>query len=362
MKKYTYEVSVWTLQDEFITILKRSNVDSLGQIEDGELTIKDDGTEELTFSIPMYIYNGQSRVVNPIWHSTMNGDIIANMRKIKVIFNKNTDVARCFEFLIIDTEESHSNDVLACTVKCEGLAFHELGKIGYKISLSSDAFYNEDYEWYAGTARYDEENPEPEPRATLQYWNNKFLTPYPEDGVLDPRTWYYVVDMDWGAYADGDNRDSSIVYEEAYTSSWQLNNGQLIPSGTISYKEKERLVDLEESNIYNITQELAETFGVFCRYEYVYDENYYIIGKVVHYYNNYFKEDEGYLDLTYPYSTSAITRHKDGTDITTKMFVRPVDSDSTDSGWITIIDVPANKSGEDYILNFDWKRLNIEFF
>jgi len=34
-------------------------------------------------------------------------------------------------------------------------------------------------------------------------------------------------------------------------------------------REKARVsVDIKESNIYNITQTLAETFGVFCRYEY----------------------------------------------------------------------------------------------
>jgi len=37
---------------------------------------------------------------------------------------------------------------------------------------------------------------------------------------------------------------------------------------------KWRSIDVKESNIYNITQTIAETFGVFCRYEYEYDVNY----------------------------------------------------------------------------------------
>jgi len=58
------------------------------------------------------------------------------MRKIKVIFNKKTADEAVYEFLIVNTEESHEKDMSVCNVKCEGLAFHELGKRGYKISLS----------------------------------------------------------------------------------------------------------------------------------------------------------------------------------------------------------------------------------
>jgi hypothetical protein len=105
---------------------------------------------------------------------------MANMRKIKVIINKhksnlnffhlNDDVLndisvvladdgdklknnipeRVFEFIITNVEEVHEQDSLYCYVKCEGLAFHELGKIGYKISLSSDDFYEEYDNWFKG--------------------------------------------------------------------------------------------------------------------------------------------------------------------------------------------------------------------
>jgi len=33
-------------------------------------------------------------------------------------------------------------------VSAEGLAFHELGKIGYKIALSKDDFLNDLSEWF----------------------------------------------------------------------------------------------------------------------------------------------------------------------------------------------------------------------
>jgi len=32
-----------------------------------------------------------------------------------------------------------------CEVSCEGLAFHELGKLGYKIALETDDLIEENY-------------------------------------------------------------------------------------------------------------------------------------------------------------------------------------------------------------------------
>ena len=147
-KKRNYEVSIWTLQDEFISVLKPSNVENKGQISNGKTVIKDDGTLELSFSIPMYYYNGLKRVENPIWYTTKNGVIVQDMRKIKLIFNKQTKVEKIFEFLITKVQESHKDDMLICEVTTEGLFFNELGKWGYKVSLSSEEFYARDYDYY----------------------------------------------------------------------------------------------------------------------------------------------------------------------------------------------------------------------
>ena len=53
------------------------------------------------------------------------------MRKIKVVFNKGNSNEHVFEFMITEVTEEHSDDALMCNVTCEGLAFNELGKIGY---------------------------------------------------------------------------------------------------------------------------------------------------------------------------------------------------------------------------------------
>ena len=64
----SYEVSIWTLQDEFITVLKWSNLENKGRIQNPKMTLADDGTQELKFSIPMYCYdpNINQLIENPI--------------------------------------------------------------------------------------------------------------------------------------------------------------------------------------------------------------------------------------------------------------------------------------------------------
>jgi len=73
-------------------------------------------------------------------------------RKIKIILNKGEgEEEAVYEFLITSVTEKHSGDTLTCEVTCEGACYHELGKIGYKVALSAEAFQNEDYErWKAG--------------------------------------------------------------------------------------------------------------------------------------------------------------------------------------------------------------------
>lgn len=385
----SYEVSIWTLQDSFITVLKPSNLEHKSQIQEAKMSLKDDGTQELTFSLPMYLYEDGTKRENPIWYNVLNGTIIADLRKVKVIFNKGTVDEGVFEFIITKVTERHEDDQLFCDVECEGLAFHELGKIGYKISLNSGDYEEEYGEWAIDPDRSTEE-----PKNNIDYWMNKVLHSMSK--------WTYSVCMDWTAfdgtliygYTDDSGRvnyawtnkdrtatksaipysslpeDERIslnnrreaaglrrydkIYEEPYVSSWTVNenNNQLTPGTVEPMREKLRLLDIEESNIYNITQTIAETFGVFCKYVYHYDENYHIIGREIVFYNNFVQESTGTIDLTYPYHTNSISREMDATDTISKMFVKPLANDSFSTGYANIMDAAANKSGEDYLLNF----------
>ena len=66
-----YEMSVWGLQDDFIITLSAPNITHKGQIIDPVLTNKDDGTQELSFSIPMYYFHNNEMIENSLWLKIM---------------------------------------------------------------------------------------------------------------------------------------------------------------------------------------------------------------------------------------------------------------------------------------------------
>lgn len=355
-----YEISLWTLQDSFITVLKPSGLKWEGQGLDPHLIIKDDGDRTLSFKIPMYLRRNGEFVENPIWHNTRNGVLMVNLRKLKVIFNKGTADEAIFELVITKVTESHEGFEKYCEVEAEGLAFHELGKQGYTITLS-------------GQADVDYDFPEGEYENRIDYWCDK---------VLENSTWTYSVQMDWSS-EDGviddiskpysqltqEERDElnaaretkglrrrDKIYEDSYVSSWKYNANRdaIVPTEVVDQKEKFRLVEGSESNRYNLTQSIAEIFQVYCKYKYYYDENYHIIGREVIFYNNFLQDGGEVLDFTYHYNTQSISREMDGADLVSKMYVKSlVDADSP-TGEVNLYEASANKSLENYLLNFDY--------
>ena len=64
-----------------------------------------------------------------------------------------------------------------------------------------------------------------------------------------------------------------VRHEEEYVSAWVEKEGRLEAQKVENFTEKARLVNLEKSNKYNLTQDLAKAFEVHCKYKYHYDEN-----------------------------------------------------------------------------------------
>lgn len=336
-----YEVSIWTLQDEFITTLKPFGVESYEQIQNSKMNLKDDGENTFSFEVPMYLFKNGKYVENPAWYNIQNGNLLINMRKIKVIFNKFEKEEKVFEFIILRVTETHEGYERNCEVECEGLAFHELGRQGYKVVLSADEFDNDWLEW--------EENGRegPEPISNIDYWVKK---------VLDGSIWHYEIQMDWSAYP-GITLLSSKIYNEAYVSAWTektTGSSTLIPSTIQPMTERVEIVEASESNRYNLIQSIAEQFQVFTKFVYEYDDNYHITDRKIIFYNSFISEKNGFLDLTYAYGIKNLSRDMDGTDLVTKMYVKPLEDSGLLTGEISITDSPANKSLEDYIFNFDY--------
>ena len=359
-----YEVSIWTLQDSFITVLKQSNLENKGKIQDPQMVLKDDGDNTFSFKIPMYLQedtdltekpyfkNESMWKENPIWYTVRNGNLIASLRKIKVIFNKGTADEEVFEFIINNIKESHEGYEKYCEVECGGLAFHELGKQGYEIVLSQEEFIADYKAW-----EINQEGDAPINR--INYWIDK---------VLNNSNWTYIIDMDWSQYdgiinkndriGNSNIRQSDKIYREPYISSWELDsNDELIAASNvtdISKLEKLVYVEAKESNRYNLLQSIAEAFQVFCKFKYLYDDNYHIVGRQVIFYNNFINESEGVIDFNYGYNTSQITREMDGTDLVSKMYVKALSNSGTIAGEVYLSDSAANPTLDNFLLNFNY--------
>ena len=359
MEARNYEVSIWTLQDSYITTLKSIGSTYIGQIMLPKIEKKIDGTSSFTCDLPMYLFDNElgDFVENPLWKDK-DKFLIENLYKIRVIFNKKELDEEIHDFLIIKVTENHdAAGKLICTIQCEGPAFSELGKMGTDIVLNIDIIDAQ----YMRDMKKAEQAHEPlpsYPTTNLQFWMDKVL-PHYYDGLKEiwQRGWEYEVRMDWSKYP-GYNRNSKTIYEEPYNQGWTLTkdaSGSTTEAVAIDYtllQEKIRSIDVTDSNVYNISQDIAEAFGVFCTYEYYYDAKYKVIRKVIVFYNEAIIDDD--YTVTYGDNLNEVSRELDGANIYTKMYVSDIESQYMDNGFVTITGTPINLSGENYILNFDY--------
>lgn len=178
--------------------------------------------------------------------------------------------------------------------------------------------------------------------------------------------------MDWSHHSASD-RVSNKIYEDSYVSSWGIQttteNDQITSEKLVSQhfelgKEKARLIDCKNSNRYNITQSIAEAFGVFCQYEYKcnsrgkFKKRYIEDGKVwtgkkVIFYNQAIKNDNPAI-IEYKKNLDTIERIKDSSEIYTKLYITPIESSTMSTGYISIADTTLNPTLDDFILNFDY--------
>lgn len=374
------------------------------------MEIKDDGTQTLTFKIPKYFIGEvpNTRITNPRWKDVETGVLAENTRVLKV-FVQFKDTIKVFPFMIDKIVNKRDNNFSVYKeVTGNGLAFAELGKIGYKLELSSEVletdFKNDDTVV-----------------ANINYWLDKVFPNVRDDAgnVLRWLTpWSYEIRMDWRGYfqdpsdfliqgGDAVNwqdkgfmfynskgmavtrnnkdknwlnivggtsakqyqiRDEEVIYEDAYVADWMVNSdNSLAPIKVNSYEEKARYVDCQNSNKYNITQAIAEAFGVFCVYEYEVDQHGYFkgtywddigriwTGKRVVFYNRAIKTDNPFT-INYQHNLSTISRTIDSSEIYTKLYVVPLESEVQESGFVTIAETASNPLLDDFILNFDYMK------
>ena len=313
-KTRPYKIDIFGLQDNFIGSLQSYEDTFLGQVVEPLMEIKDDGTQVFSCKIPKFYLSEEpnTKITNPRWQDIENGVLAENTRVLKVFIQFSEKQIKVYPFIIDKiVNKRDKNFGVYKEIVCNGLAFAELGKQGYKIELNSFTL-EQDFIKDSTTL------------ATIDYWLDKvFPNEKDEEGFVTKwlTPWCYEIRMDWSGYLeeisntfiDGGTsgqiegykfyngntseyidentlkkwwqinagtsatlyqpRDETIIYEKPYISNWDIVDGKLSPVSVVSFKEKARYVDCANSNKYNITQTIAETFEVFCVYEYTCEPN-----------------------------------------------------------------------------------------
>lgn len=299
---------------------------------------------------------------NPRWVDINNGVLAENTRVLKVFLQTGNET-KVFPFVVDKITDSRDNNFSVYRkIEASGLAFAELGKVGYKLELSQETLtiereLNKDYNILP----------------TINYWLDKvFPNKKDENGNiiewLSP--WCYEIRMDWSHYTD-ELREQTKIYTDAYISSWGILESEsedtadkMVAEGIVLSEEKARFINCKNSNKYNITQDIAEAFEVFCVYEYKCAKNGQFIhsyqqdgkrwtGRKVVFYNRAIK-GENPLIIDYEKNLQTITRTSDSSEIYTKLYVTPLQSEIMEGGYVTIANTPVNPLLDEFILNFDY--------
>lgn len=370
-----YALELWSLNDRPVLSLKSAYNNFPGQAYGATLELTNDGTINFSCSIPIMFYDIKTGEINrnTIWFDDIKDKSnLTNFMKIKIIIYMNglDNVPVIHEVVVTKVDEVRQNKSLICSISGTGLAFYELGKIGKTISINTDTIQAEVEQGIISlTNIYDDNNNliTAASKINLNYYLDKIFPNYYDAGLsktiwLTP--WQYEIRMNWSKYPDITTRLSTKCYEDPAPTSYELVSGQLQPKGYKFDEEKERFVEIANSNKYNITQDLAENFEVFVKYEYEYDYNTFeIISRKVVFYNDYVKKNLSENDneiskfeINYGKNLDSISKSMDATETITKMYVKDIESQYSASGLISIVDATNNPTKDNFIIDFSYLK------
>ena len=343
----TYEISLWTHNDVFISTLVQSGEYYYKEGFSPTFSMSTNGEISLSFTIPIIFFNKKTGQWedNTVWYNELRNAGLSNEQKVKLIFDKNKKdsngnyIHKIYETIITNIEEKRDGQKLLCNVTCSGYAFKWLGKTGYNITMDSE------------TVLLEEEKNDTTIYPNINYWMDKVF-PKNEDGSW-ATDWGYEVRMNYSGI--GANRDSSKIYEDDDIVSWSETDDGLKPVYNSEPIEKQRFPSITESNRYNITQDLAELFEVFIRYEFLYEDSanpFKITRGMVILYNEIPEYTE--YAITYRDNETGLSKTSNSEDITTKLYVPEIETEYSDNGYISIADAPNNITKDNFILNFDY--------
>lgn len=337
-------ISIYSHEDEFIELLYDSDRSFEGQLMSPQRTINRNGTQSFSFEIPIRIFNRDKDdfVENPRW------DYIIHQYKIRVEYNGEINEFVCNGYTESRTEE---NQVFV-QVNCISLAEFELSQIGYSLAFNETTLnIYKDGE--------DPNDPDTQPigfeDGTIDFWENKIIDFLNGDS---DNIWEY---QNQAYYYPDDNlpiptseRAEDKIYENDRIIGYSYDSQGAVgaPIYGEEFEEKKRIISCENSNIWNIQQDICETFECWPSFVYDYDQEGKVCKKRILITNEL--PDNGNFTIQYRKNLKNITRNVDASQIITKMYVTPIENENIDSGLVSISNSEQNEIGEDYLLDLSW--------
>lgn len=176
--------------------------------------------------------------------------------------------------------------------------------------------------------------------------------------------------INWGNTSSIYQKGEIVYYSftnESYKSLVDNNSGY-IPVGNAAYweyivdgrgyqqgdsteVEKERILDIERSNVFNVIQDIAEKFNVWPEFKYTQDNGVITERKVI---LKETPEMDSQYSITYGVNLQNISRESNSDELYTKIIVDPIENDLEYTGSMHIAEAPQNLMMEDFIYNFDY--------
>lgn len=324
------KIKIYSHQDQFIDFLYDSGREFEGQLFSPQMKVQANGQKQLTFSMPLRFWSKTAMdfIDNPRWN------FLTAHYKIRVIEDNEVN-----EFVMQSYTESRTeSDEIIGEVTCKSLAEFELSQVGYSIVLGQDNLY----------IFVDGEDPnDPDSEiigahdATIDFWQGI---------ILENSDWSYVVECYYEPEEGMPIRDSSKIYEDNYIIGYTDDNEPIY--GT-TYIEKQRIIEMSKSNLWNLENEICEKFRVWPEYRITYENpDGAILSKTIVFRNEV--PDDSLFTIRYSKNEKSIQRTGDSSQVVTKMYVNNLTNEDVDAQIISIADCEANFMRENYLLDLEW--------
>ena len=325
---HNYTLTIRTHQNDFLAKMK-DKVPFEGESFDEKFKVHVNGEIEITAKVPISYYDKEKDqfIQNPIWKYLKDEQKVHFER-----FSPDGEKEYEMDFVLADSTETRSGKQKTMDVKLVSYAIFELSKIGFTGIFNEELIIKEAEE--TGTVPY----------LNIDYWMNKLLplTKNNYDEANNPAGWTYEIDTPNG-----------VLYEEIDEEDPFSGNGFDEKNQPIKEQvEKQRLINKEKSNVYNIVQEISERFSVWAYFEYGYNDFGDIVSRKI-----IFREEspaDSLVSLKYGVNQKSISRQIKREEIVSKMYIEPIENEFDDNGLMTIDRAPGNFLKENFLYNFDY--------